>query len=76
MKDSSVYAVWFFSLRDAVIPAIAVTALLRCQQILRKNFVQTRIREFVNDLNAESLHRQVLIILRVKYLGCVPVCLG
>lgn len=30
------------------------------EQILRKSFVQTRVKEFVSDLDADELHRQVL----------------
>lgn len=29
------------------------------EQILRKSFVQTRVKEFVGDLDADELHRQV-----------------
>ena len=29
------------------------------EQILRKSFVQTRVKEFVADLDADELHRQV-----------------
>lgn len=31
------------------------------EQILRKSFVQTRVKEFVGDLDAEELHRQVSV---------------
>lgn len=29
------------------------------EQILRKSFVQTRVKEFVGDLDTDELHRQV-----------------
>lgn len=52
------------------------------EQILRKSFVQTRVKEFVGDLDADELHRQVCLsclsgmvivfFFLVFWLGSIP----
>lgn len=40
------------------------------EQILRKSFVQTRVKEFVSDLDADELHRQVRTVWVCAVASC------
>lgn len=73
-KFPSVSSQYSKNLRALVSDMLATNPKKRpdIEQILRKSFVQTRVKEFVADLDADELHRQVRFFSRLFVHKCFP----